>query len=56
MLATDFFDIDCAVILQLLYERLTELVNVGTDVPGVVAACLRPPLYATRFGAGFGTR
>ena len=37
------------------HERLTELVNVGTDVPGVVAACLRPPLYATRFGAGFGT-
>ena len=21
----------------------------------MVAACLRPPLYATRFGAGFGT-
>jgi hypothetical protein len=37
------------------HERLTELVNAGTDVPGMVAACLRPPLYATRFGAGFGT-
>ena len=37
------------------YERLTELVSAGTDVPGVVAACLRPPLYATGFGAGFGT-
>jgi predicted choloylglycine hydrolase len=37
------------------HQRLTELVTVGTDVPGVVAACLRPPLYATRFGAGFGT-
>jgi predicted choloylglycine hydrolase len=37
------------------YERLTELVTAGTDVPGVVAACLQPPLYATRFGAGFGT-
>jgi hypothetical protein len=35
--------------------RLTELVTAGTDVPGVAAACLRPPLYATRFGAGFGT-
>ena len=37
------------------HERLTELVTAGTDVPGVVAACLRPPLYATRFSAGFGT-
>ena len=37
------------------HERLTELVTAGADVPGVVAACLRPPLYATRFGAGFGT-
>ena len=25
------------------------------DAASVVAACLRPPLYATRFGEGFGT-
>jgi predicted choloylglycine hydrolase len=25
------------------------------DAGSVVAACLRPPLYATRFGEGFGT-
>ena len=37
------------------HERLEELVTSGADVPGVVAACLQPPLYATRFGAGFGT-
>jgi predicted choloylglycine hydrolase len=37
------------------YERLAELLQSGADVPSVVAACLRPPLYATRFGAGFGT-
>jgi len=36
-------------------EQLEELVAAGTDGPGLVAACLRPPLYATRFGAGFGT-
>jgi predicted choloylglycine hydrolase len=36
-------------------ERLEELLTGGADVPAVVAACLRPPLYATRFGAGFGT-
>jgi predicted choloylglycine hydrolase len=36
-------------------ERLEELLTAGADVPQVVAACLRPPLYATRFGAGFGT-
>jgi predicted choloylglycine hydrolase len=36
-------------------EQLEELLRAGADVPQVVAACLRPPLYATRFGAGFGT-
>src|ERR1700722_18207958 len=36
-------------------ERLEELLAAGTDVAGVIAACLRPPLYATRFHAGFGT-
>ena len=36
-------------------ERLEELVAAGAHVPDVVAACLRPPLYATRFGEGFGT-
>jgi predicted choloylglycine hydrolase len=36
-------------------EQLEELLGAGADVPQVVAACLRPPLYATRFGAGFGT-
>jgi predicted choloylglycine hydrolase len=36
-------------------ERLEELLRSGADVSSVVAACLRPPLYATRFGAGFGT-
>ena len=36
-------------------ERLEELLAASTDVPGVVAACLRPPLYATRFHDGFGT-
>jgi predicted choloylglycine hydrolase len=37
------------------HERLEELVTSGADAPGVVAACLQPPLYATRFGTGFGT-
>ena len=37
------------------HEHLEELLSAGADVPGVVAACLQPPLYATRFGAGFGT-
>ena len=32
-----------------------ELLPAGADVPGVVAACLRPPMYATRFHEGFGT-
>jgi predicted choloylglycine hydrolase len=36
-------------------ERLEELLASGAEVPDVVAACLRPPLYATRFGEGFGT-
>jgi predicted choloylglycine hydrolase len=36
-------------------ERLEELLAEGTDVPGVVAACLRSPLYASRFHEGFGT-
>ncbi len=36
-------------------EQLEELLVAGADVPAVVAALLRPPLYATRFGAGFGT-
>jgi predicted choloylglycine hydrolase len=34
---------------------LEELVADGTEVPGVVAACLRSPLYAARFHEGFGT-
>jgi predicted choloylglycine hydrolase len=34
---------------------LEEMLEAGADVPAVVAACLRPPLYATQFGAGFGT-
>jgi predicted choloylglycine hydrolase len=37
------------------YEHLDELLAAGADAPSVVAACLRPPLYATRFGEGFGT-
>jgi predicted choloylglycine hydrolase len=36
-------------------ERLEELLAAGAEVPDVVVACLRPPLYATRFGEGFGT-
>jgi predicted choloylglycine hydrolase len=36
-------------------EHLEALLTAGADVPHVVAACLRPPLYATKFGAGFGT-
>ena len=36
-------------------EQLEELLATGADVPAVVAALLRPPLYATKFGAGFGT-
>jgi predicted choloylglycine hydrolase len=36
-------------------ERLEALLAEGADGPGVVAACLRPPLYASRFREGFGT-
>jgi predicted choloylglycine hydrolase len=36
-------------------ECLDELLADGTDVAGVVAACLRSALYATRFHEGFGT-
>jgi predicted choloylglycine hydrolase len=36
-------------------ERLEDMLAAGADAPSVVAACLRPPLYATKFGAGFGT-
>jgi predicted choloylglycine hydrolase len=34
---------------------LEELLSGGAEVSEVVAACLRPPLYATRFHEGFGT-
>jgi predicted choloylglycine hydrolase len=34
---------------------LEELLADGAEVPDVVAACLRSPLYATRFHEGFGT-
>ena len=36
-------------------EFLEHLLAAGTDAAGVVAACLRSPLYATRFHEGFGT-
>jgi hypothetical protein len=36
-------------------ERLEELLASGTDVAGIIAACLDSPLYATRFYEGFGT-
>jgi predicted choloylglycine hydrolase len=36
-------------------ERLAELLASGASAGDVVAACLRSPLYATRFGEGFGT-
>lgn len=36
-------------------ERLEEMLAAGADATSVAAACLRPPLYATRFGEGFGT-
>jgi predicted choloylglycine hydrolase len=36
-------------------QHLQALLDAGRGVPDVVAACLRPPLYATRFGEGFGT-
>jgi hypothetical protein len=36
-------------------QRLEELLADGAGASGVAAACLQPPLYATRFGRGFGT-
>ena len=36
-------------------EKLEDMLAAGADAAAVVAACLRPPLYATKFGAGFGT-
>ena len=36
-------------------EHPEELLAAGADVSGVIAACLDPPLYATRFHEGFGT-
>jgi predicted choloylglycine hydrolase len=36
-------------------ERLEDMLADGADAASVVAACLRPPLYATKFGEGFGT-
>ena len=36
-------------------EHLEELLAGSADVSGVIAACLDPPLYATRFHEGFGT-
>jgi predicted choloylglycine hydrolase len=36
-------------------ERLEDLLAHGTDAAGILAACLRSPLYATRFQEGFGT-
>ena len=36
-------------------RHLQALLDAGSGAAGVVAACLRPPLYATRFGEGFGT-
>jgi predicted choloylglycine hydrolase len=36
-------------------HHLEKLLDAGADVPSVVAACLRSPLYATRFDQGFGT-
>jgi predicted choloylglycine hydrolase len=36
-------------------ERLEGMLADGADAASVVAACLRPPLYATKFGEGFGT-
>jgi predicted choloylglycine hydrolase len=36
-------------------RRLQELLARGTGASGIIEACLRPPLYATRFHHGFGT-
>jgi alpha-beta hydrolase superfamily lysophospholipase len=48
-------DVDAAIRTVERQEHLEELAAAGADGPGIVAACLRLPLYATRFGAGFGT-
>ena len=36
-------------------QHLQMLLDAGSGAADVVAECLRPPLYATRFGEGFGT-
>ena len=36
-------------------KHLEDLLAAGSSAEDVVAACLRPPLYATRFHEGFGT-
>jgi predicted choloylglycine hydrolase len=36
-------------------QHLQMLLDAGSSAADVVAECLRPPLYATRFGKGFGT-
>ena len=36
-------------------DQLKQLLADRADVSGVVGACLRPPLYATRFHHGFGS-
>jgi predicted choloylglycine hydrolase len=36
-------------------QRLEELLAHGVGVADLIEACLRPPLYATRFHHGFGT-
>src|SRR5208282_3071537 len=36
-------------------QRLEELLAHGADAATVIAACLRPPLYASHFHDGFGT-
>jgi predicted choloylglycine hydrolase len=36
-------------------EHLEQLLAGGADVAAITAACLRAPLYASRFGDGFGT-
>jgi hypothetical protein len=36
-------------------RHLQALLDAGSGAADVVAECLRPPLYATRFGEGFGT-
>ena len=36
-------------------QHLQKLLDAGSGAADVVTECLRPPLYATRFGEGFGT-